>query len=65
MNCNFIADKLNEILLETKNITKIDFSCILFYKNKVSRISPNSLSLLKDTLINNQYIKDIDFYCKN
>jgi hypothetical protein len=52
---------LNEILLENKNIEKIDLSCKLFKNNKGNNITLIGIIYLKESLIKNKYLKEISF----
>jgi hypothetical protein len=55
---------INEILLENKNIEIIDLGCKLFKNNKGNVITSNGIIFLKESLIKNKFLKEINFYSK-
>jgi hypothetical protein len=50
---------LNEILLENKNIEKVNLGCKLIKNNKGNKITSNGLILLKESLIKNKILNEI------
>jgi hypothetical protein len=55
---------INEILLENKKIEKMDLRCKLSKIIKVNQISSNGVNCLKESLIKNQFLKEISFVGK-
>jgi hypothetical protein len=47
--------------LENKNIEKVDLSCKLIKNKKGNKINTKGLSILKDSLSKNQFLKEINF----
>jgi hypothetical protein len=55
---------LNEILLENKNIEKLDLSCKITKITKGNYITSEGVIYLKESLIKNKFLKEISFSCK-